>query len=179
MAVLMQLLLPLRVQAYTEYFKWRKMDILLLVLRLVHVFAGALWIGGALMMNFFVGSSIRATTQAEEQFADYLKAGTRLSTPLTVSAILTILAGGILYWRDSQGFTSLWMSTGPGIGDDNRLRLVAGRHDEGYADDFPRGIDRKKIEAPRLRVIRCMAGYPCRQTRWIAPHAGCAPALRH
>jgi uncharacterized membrane protein len=93
-----------------------KMDIFLLVLRLVHVFAGALWIGGALMMNFFVGSSIRATTQAEEQFADYLKAGTRLSTPLTVSAILTILAGGILYWRNSQGFTSLWMSAGPGIG---------------------------------------------------------------
>ena len=92
------------------------MDIFLLVLRLVHVFGGIFWVGGALMMNFFIGPTIGATAQAGKQFAGHLMTRTRLSMSLTISAILTVLAGGFLYWHDSQGFTSLWMSAGPGVG---------------------------------------------------------------
>jgi uncharacterized membrane protein len=92
------------------------MDIFLLVLRLVHVFGGIFWVGGSLMINFFIGPTIGATAQAGKQFAGHLMMRTNLSMALTVSAILTVLAGGFLYWRDSQGFTSLWMSAGPGVG---------------------------------------------------------------
>jgi uncharacterized membrane protein len=92
------------------------MDIFLLVLRLVHVLGGIFWVGGALMMNFFIGPTIGATAQAGKQFAGHLMTRTQLSMTLTTSAVLTVLAGGFLYWRDSQGFTSLWMSAGPGIG---------------------------------------------------------------
>ena len=31
------------------------------------------------------------------------------------SAVLTVLAGAVLYWIDSGGFTSSWMKSGPGI----------------------------------------------------------------
>jgi len=97
-------------------FKGEKMDIFLLVLRLVHVFSGVFWVGGALMMNFFIGPTIGATAQAGKQFAGHLILRTRFVTAMTSAAILTVLAGGFLYWRDSQGFTSLWMSAGSGIG---------------------------------------------------------------
>lgn len=92
------------------------MDIFLLVLRLVHVLGGIFWVGGALMMNFYIGPTIGATAQAGKQFAGHLMTKTSLSMALTISAILTVLAGGFLYWHDSQGFTSLWMSAGPGVG---------------------------------------------------------------
>ena len=40
------------------------MDIFLLLLRLVHILSGVLWVGGALMMNFFIVPTIGATAQA-------------------------------------------------------------------------------------------------------------------
>ncbi len=92
------------------------MDIFLLVLRLVHILAGVFWVGGALIMGFFIGPSIGATAQAGKQFAGHLMLRTRLVTAMTNAAILTVLAGGILYWRDSQGLTSMWMHAGSGIG---------------------------------------------------------------
>lgn len=92
------------------------MDIYLLVLRLVHVFGGIFWVGGALFMNFFIGPTIGATALAGKQFAGYLMLRTRLVTVMTTAATLTLLAGGLLYWRDSQGLTSLWMYAGSGIG---------------------------------------------------------------
>ncbi len=92
------------------------MDIFLLLLRLVHVVGGVFWVGGALMMNFFIIPTIGATAQAGQQFAGYLMTRTRISAALSASAILTILAGFFLYWHDSQGFTSQWMQAGSGIG---------------------------------------------------------------
>ena len=35
---------------------------------------------------------------------------------ITEAAIATVLAGGALYWIDSQGLTSPWQSSGPGVG---------------------------------------------------------------
>lgn len=92
------------------------MDIYLVVLRLVHVFGGVFWVGGALFMYFFIGPTIGATEQAGKQFAGYLMLRTRLVMVMTTAAVLTVLAGGLLYWRDSQGLTSLWMYAGSGIG---------------------------------------------------------------
>jgi uncharacterized membrane protein len=102
----------------TQYLfsKEKKMNIYLLVLRLVHVFGGIFWVGGAFMMNFFIGPAIGATAQAGKQIMGHLMVRMRLSTVMTTIAILTLLAGGLLYWHDSQGFTSMWMSAGSGIG---------------------------------------------------------------
>jgi uncharacterized membrane protein len=92
------------------------MDIFLLVLRLVHVFGGIFWVGGALIMSLFIGPTIGATAQTGKQFAGHLMLKTRFSMAMTIAAVLTVLAGGFLFWRDSQGFTSAWMSAGSGIG---------------------------------------------------------------
>lgn len=92
------------------------MNILILVLRLLHILGGVFWVGGALAMNFFVGRTIGATGDAGKQFAGHLMGKTRFSPFMTYSAIASVVAGFILYGIDSNWFTSAWQSSGPGIG---------------------------------------------------------------
>lgn len=92
------------------------MDTILLVLRIVHISAGILWGGGSLIMHFFFGPTVKATQQTGQQFAGHLMLKTRFVTVMTTMATLTVLAGAGLYWIDSQGLTSTWMQSSPGIG---------------------------------------------------------------
>lgn len=92
------------------------MNTYLLVLRLVHIVAGIIWGGGALIMEFFIGRSIAATGESGKEFAQYLMARLRMHNFMTVMAVSTVLAGALLYWHDSNGFTYAWMTSGAGIG---------------------------------------------------------------
>jgi len=92
------------------------MNIYLLVLRLVHIFAGIIWGGGALIMEFFIGRSVAATGETGQAFAQHLMTKLRMHNFMTTMAILTILGGALLYWHDSNGFTSAWMKSSTGIG---------------------------------------------------------------
>jgi len=92
------------------------MSIYLLVLRLVHVFAGIIWGGGTIIMEFFVGRTVEATGDSGREFAGYLMAKLRMHNFMTAMAVFTVLAGILLYWHDSNGFTSPWMHSGSGIG---------------------------------------------------------------
>ena len=47
---------------------------------------------------------------------EYMVAKAKVSTRIGIAAVLTVLAGGWLYWIDSAGFTSSWTSVGPGRG---------------------------------------------------------------
>jgi uncharacterized membrane protein len=92
------------------------MNILLVVLRLVHIVAGVIWGGGALLMEFFIGRTIQATGEAGQAFAQHLMNKVRLHRFMTAMAVSTVLAGTLLYWIDSDGFSSAWMRSGAGIG---------------------------------------------------------------
>lgn len=92
------------------------MNIYLLVIRLVHIVAGIVWGGGALIMEFFIGRSIMATGESGKQFAQHLMTKLRMHNFMTIMAFTTVLAGGLLYWYDSNGFTSAWMKSSTGIG---------------------------------------------------------------
>lgn len=92
------------------------MDYVLLILRIIHIVAGVFWVGGVLMMTFFIGPTIGATAEAGQKFVGHLMGNLRFSARMSAAAGLTILAGFILYWIDSNGFTSAWMRSGPGIG---------------------------------------------------------------
>ncbi|MBN8583224.1 MAG: hypothetical protein J0L96_21345 [Anaerolineae bacterium] len=92
------------------------MLILFSVLRFLHIIAGILWAGGALTMSFFVAPTMGATGDAGKQFAGYLMAKTRFSTFMMVNAVITVLAGSILYGIDSNWFQSAWMHSPTGIG---------------------------------------------------------------
>jgi len=92
------------------------MNYLILVLRVIHILGGIFWVGAALLMNFFVGPTLRATGDAGRQFAGHFMARTRFVMTMNISVIATVLAGFWLYGIDSNWFQSSWMSSGAGTG---------------------------------------------------------------
>lgn len=90
------------------YFIW--------FLRIVHIVAGVFWVGGTLIMTFFLGPTVGATGEAGQKVVGHLMNNLKFSQRMSAASGLTILAGFILYWIDSDGFTSAWMSSGAGTG---------------------------------------------------------------
>ena len=91
------------------YFIW--------FLRIVHIGAGIFWVGGVLMMTFFIGPTVGAMGEAGPKFVGHLVNNLKFTTRMSIAAGATVLAGAILYWRDSQGLTfSAWMNSGAGTG---------------------------------------------------------------
>jgi len=89
---------------------------LLIFLRLIHVFAGALWIGAAISYLFFVKPTVGSIGPAGPQFMKNLTTRARYPMFMVTVSLLTILAGGSLYLITSGGFNPHWLSSGPGIG---------------------------------------------------------------
>jgi uncharacterized membrane protein len=87
-----------------------------ILLRLVHILSGVFWVGAALMLTFFISPTVGATQDAGQRFMRHFMNQTRFNLVMWSSALLTTFAGIILYWIDSEGFTSAWMNSGPGIG---------------------------------------------------------------
>lgn len=92
------------------------MNIYLLALRLIHIFAGIFWGGGALVLSLFVAPTVEATGASGQQFIEHIMNKLRLHTFMTITGITTALGGALLYWHDSNGFTSAWMKSGAGFG---------------------------------------------------------------
>ncbi len=92
------------------------MNVLLIVLRLIHIVSGVFWVGGAMISAFFLTPALAATGDAGQKMMGHMITKGRMSVRITVAAVLTVLAGATLYWIDSHGFTSPWTSSGPGWG---------------------------------------------------------------
>jgi uncharacterized membrane protein len=92
------------------------MDYLLLTLRIVHIGAGVFWVGGTLMMTFFIAPTVGAMGEAGPKFVTHLVQNLKFTTRMSVAAGLTALAGVWLYWIDSNGFQSAWMMSSVGTG---------------------------------------------------------------
>ncbi len=92
------------------------MDYLFLTLRIVHIGAGVFWVGGTLMMTFFIAPTVGALGEAGPKFVAHLVRNLKFTTRMSIAAGLTALAGFWLYWIDSNGFQSAWMSSGVGTG---------------------------------------------------------------
>jgi uncharacterized membrane protein len=89
---------------------------LLILLRIVHIFAGGLWIGAAISYLFFIKPSVKAIGPAGPQFMQNLAERRKYPVFMISTSLLTVLAGGILYWFSSGGFNAAWIDSGPGIG---------------------------------------------------------------
>ncbi len=89
---------------------------LLIVLRLVHVVAGILWSGAAVYYLFFIKPSVKAIGASGPQFMTNLVERRKLPIFMISTSLLTVLAGGILFWFSSGGFLADWLTSGPGIG---------------------------------------------------------------
>ena len=92
------------------------MNYLVIALRIIHIVAGVFWVGGVLMMTYFIGPTIGATAESGQKFVGHLMNNLKFSNRMAAAAGTTIVAGFILYWIDSDGFTSAWMTSGAGRG---------------------------------------------------------------
>ena len=92
------------------------MNTVMIVLRLIHIFGGMFWMGSTLLMVLFIVPSVNATMEAGQKFLGHFLTRTHYGRILGLSAILTMVAGGSLYWIDSAGFDSNWTRSGPGWG---------------------------------------------------------------
>ena len=84
------------------------------ILRFLHIVAGIIWAGGALMMNLVFGPAIAATGDAGRQYAGYLITKTAFSRIMLLSGLVTVLAGAWLYGINSNWFQSGWMMSAQG-----------------------------------------------------------------
>lgn len=88
---------------------------LIWLLRIIHIGAGIVWVGGTLVMTFFIAPAVGATADAGQKFLGQLMFPMKFGQKMAAAG-LTILAGFILFWIDSNGFTSAWMTSGAGRG---------------------------------------------------------------
>jgi uncharacterized membrane protein len=88
----------------------------LLVTRVVHIVASAIWVGGAILVAAFVLPATRAAGPAGAAVLRELTAVRRLPEVLLGLAVLTLASGAYLLWVASAGLQPAWFHSGPGWG---------------------------------------------------------------
>jgi uncharacterized membrane protein len=91
------------------------MHYLIIILRFLHVVSGAFWFGSAMIMSFFISPAVAATAEAGQRFMGYLVTKGRITMVIAALAGTTVVAGGGLYWIDSNGFSSAWTWSNTGL----------------------------------------------------------------
>lgn len=91
------------------------MDEYMVFLRLVHIFAGIVWVGAAWFMAFVLNPTVHALGRDGQAFMRGLARHSHVSHMMMVSSLLTTLAGLLLYYRVSDHFNSDWMSSTGGV----------------------------------------------------------------
>ena len=92
------------------------MDTWLIFLRIIHVGSAMIWFGGAIFGSFFLQPTAQALGQAGQPFMDHLVNRRRMGIFFPIVAGLTILSGAALYWRDSAGLSTSWITSPTGLG---------------------------------------------------------------
>jgi uncharacterized membrane protein len=92
------------------------MNYYLLFLRILHIGAGVFWVGSTLLLAFVISPALKETGESGQKFVDHLIKHKRFGTESAGAGLMAGIAGFLLYWRDSQGFTSAWMQSSVGIG---------------------------------------------------------------
>lgn len=91
------------------------MQILILVLRIIHILAGVFWAGATWLLAGWVTPAVELSGPAGQTFMQTLVRKRRLSDWLTIAALLSILSGLYLFWVASSGLRPGWFRTGLGL----------------------------------------------------------------
>jgi uncharacterized membrane protein len=92
------------------------MDWYVIILRLIHIAAGIFWVGAAVVFFLIIQPSAKELGPEGQKFMGHLGTRKKLPAILMASAVLTVLAGILLYAEVSDGFDVDWITSGPGIG---------------------------------------------------------------
>ena len=86
------------------------MDPLLIILRLVHVVAGVLWVGGAVFVFRHIEPTAKALGPQAGPFMTRLVETQKIGTYFMIVSGLTVLAGTWLFWINSAGDPMGWIT---------------------------------------------------------------------
>ena len=88
----------------------------MIVFRIIHIVSAILWVGSGVYQTAFVGPTFEAFGPEAGKFFGYMVRQRKVTAFFVTVSTLTVVAGGFLYWRDSNGLDLDWIQTGGGIG---------------------------------------------------------------
>lgn len=91
------------------------MDPVMVGLRIVHIVAGVLWVGGAALFFFYIEPTLNALGPDAEKFMNELVNRRKVPLYFVAASTLVVVFGLILYWRDSNGLQGAWMTSPTGL----------------------------------------------------------------
>ena len=99
----------------------------LIVLRLIHIVTGVLWAGGIFMLALFILPAVNASGPEGGKVMRQLASTNHYPNVMTGAATLNIIAGLLLYWNRSNGFSMDYLSSAQGmtIGTGAILAIIA------------------------------------------------------
>ena len=91
------------------------MDITMIVLRVLHIFAGVFWVGAGLMVFFVVLPFTQSAGEEGLRFGQRLLSQSKYGVYMSIAAPLNVLSGVLMYWSVSNGFRLAWLATPSGV----------------------------------------------------------------
>ena len=89
------------------------MDILMIILRLAHIIAGAIWVGIAVFAAFLLAPAVNDVgPDGGKVMGALMKRGMMVVMPLL--AVTTMLSGLWMFWKVSAGFNGAYMGSPAG-----------------------------------------------------------------
>ena len=73
-------------------------ELVIIVLRLLHIVAGVFWVGAAITTTFFTMPTARAAGPIGGQFMGQFMSRTHYSRYMLAAGLITVATGGLLYW---------------------------------------------------------------------------------
>lgn len=90
------------------------MNVLMIVLRIIHIFSGVFWVGVSFFNIGFLQPTIQSTGGEGQGVMQHLTMKTRFTATVYSAATLTLLSGWIMYWR-LFGFRASALTSGYGL----------------------------------------------------------------
>lgn len=90
------------------------MDTWMIILRIVHIFAGIFWVGAGFFVLLVVVPAQRKL-QGGPNLMGLIGGNSGFNALMPLSALLTTVAGLVLYYEVSNGFNADWMESDGGI----------------------------------------------------------------
>lgn len=91
------------------------MDTYQIVLRVVHILTGVFWVGSFYFTFFMLEPALTALGSDAGKLMTYLTRQRKMPAVIGITAVLAVLSGILLYWKDSNGFDPDFVTSAPGM----------------------------------------------------------------
>lgn len=91
------------------------MDLTMILLRCLHIFGAVFWAGTVFLMVSFLMPAAAKAGPAGGAFMQTLMSQTKLMVAMPMTALVTILSGFVLYWKNMAGMGHAWAASATGM----------------------------------------------------------------